>query len=241
MNLVSCLITAIILSTSAAISHGVYRGDDKTLLVIVLSDNSSEQTSWRSPLESLGQGFDPESHSSKNFSEHQQNHNHHLASPLIEHLQYFVNEAGFKSTRFEDQSEFLRSELSHLSSSVNPSSQQSIHECNFANNMFTEMVDSVKNLNIYSQNGAEQVLVRKIINLNISLFGFYDSHGVPDPQIKGYESSLTRINSALSIWQGIFDDLDAVQEDLRSVFDKHLRAARSKLSDLAKYINHGSA
>ncbi|GEQ67900.1 hypothetical protein JCM33374_g1566 [Metschnikowia sp. JCM 33374] len=157
---------------------------------------------------------------------------------FVQHLQSLVSTTGLDVSRFETQSESLSSQLSVINHWRKKASRPQKFNDNFrfANKMFHAMKNSAKYSKLYTLSDTGNILVRNLINLNVVLFGFFDSRGLPDPYIYAYKNSVTRLNTTLQVWQNIFEDLEAVPGDMRLVFETTLAEAKKTLSILAGHI-----
>ncbi|KAM9927210.1 hypothetical protein OXX59_002696 [Metschnikowia pulcherrima] len=150
---------------------------------------------------------------------------------FIEGLKYFVRDVSFDYENFEAISKDLRLRLSNVEAEVaSLSFTYSItNQLVYAKQVYDVMSRSATVASFYSHATHEQILLRKLIQLNVGLIYLQDSHGDPDIYMEGYAETVQRLKWVVDHFDRLYEEVTNVSFGVREILQTQLEAARNNL------------
>ncbi|KAM9900405.1 hypothetical protein OXX69_009096 [Metschnikowia pulcherrima] len=150
---------------------------------------------------------------------------------FIEGLKYFVRDVSFDYENFEAISKDLRLRLSNVEAEVaSLTFTYSItNQLVYAKQVYDVMSRSATVASFYSHATHEQILLRKLIQLNVGLIYLQDSHGDPDIYMEGYAETVQRLKWVVDHFDRLYEEVTNVSFGVREILQTQLEAARNNL------------
>lgn len=157
---------------------------------------------------------------------------------FIKAIKYFAREASFDLKGFEELATSLGIHLADVESWVHnlPPRSDIMEMLTYAREIFHTMISASYTIKYFNIERADQILLRKMTQLNVGLYHLQNSHGMPDVGVSGYANTVRRLIRVANYMSDLFPQFKNVSFGVRDAFQSLLKEARKTLLVLAAHI-----
>lgn len=154
---------------------------------------------------------------------------------FIEELKYFVRDTSFDYESFEAKSIDLKLHLSKVEVEVAdlPFTYSISKQLVYAKDVYDVMLLSAQIASFYCHKTHEQTLLRKLVQLNMGLICFQDSHGDPNTEMEGYAETVHRLTRVVKYMGELYEQVTNVSIEVRKNLQVQLEKAKNNLHVLS--------
>ena len=150
---------------------------------------------------------------------------------FIDELKVFVRDLSFDYENFDLKSKDLRLHLSNVEAEVAnlPFTYSIAKQLVYAKGVYELMLLSARIAMVYCHGNHEQILLRKVTQLNMGLFYLQDSHGDPNTEMEENAETVHRLMRVVNYMRELYEQMKNVSIDLHENLRTQLEKAESNL------------
>ncbi|GEQ72586.1 hypothetical protein JCM33374_g6273 [Metschnikowia sp. JCM 33374] len=157
------------------------------------------------------------------------------------HLLSFIDGPYFDEFNFDLMAKKISEDLSDIETlglGITNHNEILSRKLQFVSLVYEKMLFASDALQYYFERpNVENFLICQILDLNIRVFGSFNSQGYLDTEIDGYFGRLAELYEAVAFFGEIFDQLEKVSFRVRGFFQSQKRQAEERILDLLSQVS----